>query len=209
MIEPWVNPRSEFYWFRRRVPARYRGFGMPAEVKFSLKTKDWDEALLLCNEHNLRLEREWRSTVVGRPADELTHRQIVALAGEFYSETVGTHADQPGGLLQWRQELSKVDRSKGFGGVLARSAYWSEARAFLQRKGIHLALHTAHEYAKKLGLRTPTAATLPPFLRELGLLVNVKGTERPSNAAILLFGVDPQRFFPHAIVSVTVDGKRL
>lgn len=138
MIEPWVNPRSEFYWFRRRVPARYRGFGVPAEVKFSLKTKDWDEALLLCNEHNLRLEREWRSTIVGRPADELTHRQIVALAGEFYSETVGTHADQPGGLLQWRQELSKVDRSKGFGGVLARSAYWSEARAFLQRKGIHL-----------------------------------------------------------------------
>ncbi|WP_342761075.1 site-specific integrase [Bradyrhizobium sp. CSS354] len=138
MIEPWVNPRSEFFWFRRRVPAKYRGFGMPAEIKFSLKTKDRDEALLLCNEHNLRLEREWRSTVVGRPADELSHRQIVALAGAFYSETVGTHADQPGALLQWRQELAKIGRSKGFRGALARSAYWGEARAFLQRKSIHL-----------------------------------------------------------------------
>jgi hypothetical protein len=47
MIEPWENPRSEFYWFRRRVPAVYRKFGMPAEIKFSLKTKDWDEAVYL------------------------------------------------------------------------------------------------------------------------------------------------------------------
>ncbi|MCK1463457.1 hypothetical protein IVB34_35150 [Bradyrhizobium sp. 2] len=73
---------------------------------------------------------------------------------------------------------------------------------------LDLALHTAHEYAKKLGLREPTAATLSTFLRELGLLVDVKGKEKPSNAAMLLFGTNPQRFFPHAIVSVTVDGKR-
>jgi hypothetical protein len=31
MIEPWVNPRSKFYWFRRRVPAKYRQFGLPTE----------------------------------------------------------------------------------------------------------------------------------------------------------------------------------
>ncbi|WP_457492094.1 SIR2 family protein [Tardiphaga sp. P5_C7] len=73
---------------------------------------------------------------------------------------------------------------------------------------LDLALHTAHEYAKKLGLREPTSATLPTFLRELGLLVDVKGTEKPSNAAMLLFGIHPQRFFPHAVVSVTIDGKR-
>lgn len=80
--------------------------------------------------------------------------------------------------------------------------------ATLSDLDLDLALHTSHEYAKKLGLRAPSAASLPAFLRELGLLVNVKGTERPSNAAMLLFGADPQRFFPHAIVSVTVDGKR-
>ncbi|WFU45385.1 hypothetical protein QA640_02515 [Bradyrhizobium sp. CB82] len=26
VIQPWVNPRSEFYWFRRRVPKAYRHF---------------------------------------------------------------------------------------------------------------------------------------------------------------------------------------
>ncbi|MET4035723.1 hypothetical protein ABIB94_007424 [Bradyrhizobium sp. JR7.2] len=50
MIEPWVNPRSKFYWFRRRVPAKYRQFGMPSEIKFSLETTDRDEAVLRCQE---------------------------------------------------------------------------------------------------------------------------------------------------------------
>ena len=96
MIEPWENPRSRFYWFRRRVPAKYRQFGMPAEIKFSLETTDRDEAVLRCQEHNLRLEREWRVSLVGTPPDELSHLQIVALAGEFYTEMITTHRDEPG-----------------------------------------------------------------------------------------------------------------
>jgi hypothetical protein len=71
-----------------------------------------------------------------------------------------------------------------------------------------LALSTAREYAQKLGLREPTAASLRPFLRELGLLVEDDGIERPSLAAILLFGREPQRFLPHAVVAVTTDAKR-
>ena len=47
-----------------------------------------------------------------------------------------------------------------------------------------------------------------PFLRELGLLVADGGVERPSIAAILLFGREPQRFLPHAIVTVTIDAKK-
>jgi phosphoribosylaminoimidazole-succinocarboxamide synthase len=43
MIQPWENPRSKFYWFRRRVPSAYRKFGLPAEIKFSLETTDWDK----------------------------------------------------------------------------------------------------------------------------------------------------------------------
>ncbi|UPJ53378.1 SIR2 family protein [Bradyrhizobium sp. 200] len=73
---------------------------------------------------------------------------------------------------------------------------------------LDLALRTAHEYSRKLKLRQPSAATLKPFLRELGLLVDVDGSERPSVAAILLFGREPQRFLPHAIVTTTIDGKK-
>ena len=71
---------------------------------------------------------------------------------------------------------------------------------------LDLALHTVHEYSQKLGLREPSAATLRPFLRELGLLVDDDGVECPSIAAILLFGRNPQRFLPHAVVTAT-DGE--
>jgi hypothetical protein len=73
---------------------------------------------------------------------------------------------------------------------------------------LDLALRTAHEYSQKLGLRESSAATLRPFLRELGLLVGDRGVERPSIAAVLLFGHEPQRFLPHAVVTVTIDAKK-
>jgi len=73
---------------------------------------------------------------------------------------------------------------------------------------LDLALRTAHEYSRKLGLREPSAATLRPFLQELGLLVDDGGIERPSIAAVLLFGRVPQRILPHAVVTATIDGKR-
>ena len=107
-------------------------------------------------------------------------------------------------------ELAGQQRNLGSPVSLSEQAFDDRpvADASLSDLDLDLALHTAHEYAKKLGLREPTSATLMTFLRELGLLIDVKWTEKPSNAAVLLFGANPQRFFPHAIVSVTVDGKK-
>jgi integrase len=142
MIQPWENPRSKFYWFRRRVPAPYRKFGMPAEIKFSLETSDWDEAVLRCQEENLKLERQWRSTLVSSPSTELSHRQIVALAGEFYAEMVAAHRDEPGRAIEWQQSLEKIDRRKRFFigpfGTHLRMTLGAEAQTFLQKKGIRL-----------------------------------------------------------------------
>lgn len=73
---------------------------------------------------------------------------------------------------------------------------------------LDLALMIARKYAGKLGLAEPTAAALRTFLAELGLVLNVEGVDRPSIAAVLLFGRDPQRFLPHAVVTLTVDGKK-
>jgi Domain of unknown function (DUF6538) len=56
MCEPWEHPRSKVWWFRRRVPARLTRFGLKGEIKESLGTKDWDEAVLLCAERNLEIE---------------------------------------------------------------------------------------------------------------------------------------------------------
>jgi hypothetical protein len=96
MIQPWTNPRSKYYWFRRRVPQEYLEFGMPSEIKFSLGTNARDEAVLRCQEENVKLERQWRAGLIGTPPDDLSHLQIVALAGEFYREMAATHRDEPG-----------------------------------------------------------------------------------------------------------------
>jgi hypothetical protein len=81
-------------------------------------------------------------------------------------------------------------------------------KATLADLNLDLALMTARQYAKKLGLAEPVAATLKAFLAELGLVLNVGGMERPSIAAMLLFGRDPQRFLPHAVVTLTINGKK-
>jgi hypothetical protein len=112
MIQPWENPRSKFYWFRRRVPMKYRRFGLPSEIKFSLATVDWDEAVIRCQEENLKLEREWRANLIGKPPDQLSHLQITALAGEFYAETVAGHRDEPGIPKRWQDSLSSVAEVK-------------------------------------------------------------------------------------------------
>lgn len=39
------------------ILAKYRTFGVPAEIKFSLGTTDLEEAKVKCQEKNLRLER--------------------------------------------------------------------------------------------------------------------------------------------------------
>jgi hypothetical protein len=142
MLEPWKNPRSTFWWFRRRVPKEYLRFGMPTEIKFSLGTKDFKEAEILCQEENLRLEREWRVTLVGTPPDEFSHLQIVALAGEFYAEMIATHRDEPGRAIDWQQSIEKADRRKRFFigpyGAHLRMTFGDEAQTFLRKKGIRL-----------------------------------------------------------------------
>jgi integrase len=142
MIQPWENPRSRFFWFRRRVPTRYLKFGMPAEIKFSLETADWDEAVLRCQEENLKLERAWHDNLVGLPPSDLTHLQITALAGEFYSEMVATHRDEPGRPVLWEDTLRAVADVKGRRilplGSLLRFAYGDEAQDFLRKRRVRL-----------------------------------------------------------------------
>lgn len=142
VIGPWKNPRSKVYWFRRRVPAKYRRFGMPAEIKFSLGTTDLEEAKILCQEENLKLEREWRANLVGEQPTQLTHLQITALAGEFYRETVAARRDEPGPLAEIERSLREhAKRKRPPIGPLDPHLYMTfgpEVRAFLQRKGIHL-----------------------------------------------------------------------
>ena len=80
MLQPIKKDHTKNYWFRRRVPAKYRKFGMPSEIKFSLGTADWDEAVLRCQEENLKLERTWRANLEGEPPSDLSHATPAELA---------------------------------------------------------------------------------------------------------------------------------
>lgn len=152
VIGPWKNPRSKVYWFRRRVPAKYRKFGMPAEIKFSLGTTDLEEAKILCQEENLKLERQWRANMVGERPTELTHLQITALAGEFYKETVAARRDEPGPQAEIERSLREhAKRKRPPIGPVDPHLYMTfgpEVRAFLQRKGIHLVGDRLHSFIR-------------------------------------------------------------
>jgi integrase len=144
MLSPWINPRSTSYWFRRRIPARYRKFGMPAEIKFSLETTIWEEAVALCAEHNLRLEREWKAGLVGEKPTPMSFRQIAGLAGEFYRETMATRSEEPGKPADIQAELSATKRRRfPPPGIPMHDrhlylGFSEEARRFLTTKGIIL-----------------------------------------------------------------------
>jgi len=150
MLKPWINPRSKFYWFRRRIPKACRRFGMPAEIKFSLETTDYQEALFRCNEHNLKLERQWQAALVGTPAVELSHLQITALAGEFYRDTVAARREDPGHRVDWEQSLARIDDVRSRRMLSSRTwrymYYSDEARAYLQSRGINLVDEAFHKF---------------------------------------------------------------
>jgi uncharacterized protein DUF6538 len=118
MSEPWVNPRSRFFWFRRRVPEEFSRLGLPREIKFSLETTDREEAQLRCAQINLDLERQWRQRLsrdlkwLNAPLNELSHLKIVALAGEFYRETVAAHRENPGPAEAWEKKLRTFEETK-------------------------------------------------------------------------------------------------
>ncbi len=71
-----------------------------------------------------------------------------------------------------------------------------------------LMISVMREYCAKLGRVPVTLETLPALMKEQGLLVDVAGTIVPTAGCILLFGKEPQARFPHAIVSVTIGGKK-
>ncbi len=69
-------------------------------------------------------------------------------------------------------------------------------------------LPVMREYCEKLGRVPVTHETLPGLLREQGFLVRVGASELVTAGALLLFGREPQKFFPHAVVSATISGKK-
>jgi hypothetical protein len=150
MLSPWKNPRSDNFWFRRRVPTHLVAFMGRREIKFSLGTSDPKLAQIRCLEENVKLERMWHERAHGPVETVLSHRQIVALAGEFYREMIAAHGDEPVSVEKWqgvidRDKQRKEEALKQVAPVFSfpkqvfvRSAFQDEVNEFLKSRGFNL-----------------------------------------------------------------------
>lgn len=80
--------------------------------------------------------------------------------------------------------------------------------ATLNDLDMDLALSVLTRYCDKLKRAPISSDTLHSLMREQGLLVKGDSGDRVTVGALLLFGKSPQTFFPHAVVSITEEGKK-
>lgn len=71
--------------------------------KVSLGTRDPAEARIRHAERLADLELRWAALRQGNA--KLTHKQIIAIAGEFYRSLIDDHADEPGDPSTWQYRL--------------------------------------------------------------------------------------------------------
>lgn len=81
-------------------------------------------------------------------------------------------------------------------------------RATAQDLDLDLALVVLQEYCRTLRRAPVGPETLVALFRELGLFTNHNSIEVPTVGCVLIFGRRPQDFFPQAVVSVSVSGKK-
>jgi hypothetical protein len=83
-----------------------------------------------------------------------------------------------------------------------------EERATIDDLDGDLMLSVMRDYCTKLKRAPVTRETLWALLREQGLLVTSAGREYPTRGCVLLFGRETGKYFPHAVVSATIGGKK-
>ncbi|RED22791.1 hypothetical protein BJ123_14033 [Rhodopseudomonas thermotolerans] len=126
------------------MPANLVAFmGGKREIKFSLGTSDPKLAEVIFREKNAEIERLWHEHLHGHQYAKLSQRQISALAGEFYQETIAAHRDNPGRAAEWDLELRRLrEKKRRFLPIPPnfhlRMSFAKEADAFLERKGLRL-----------------------------------------------------------------------
>lgn len=182
---PVRRPTSKKWWLRKRVPDRYRGIVGTAEVWRSLETKNQRRAAVLCAALSLELEEEWETALRARsalptngPRTSLSHKQVLALAGDAYREYVAEHDDEPGTVEERKAALAVHERR---GRPLIRHknyklyAYWQPILSFLDRRGLRLESESLERFAEAFFAARGSA--------EVDLLKNADGDYTKSEAA--------------------------
>lgn len=118
MPRPWSNPETGMFYYRARIPTDISknvlgesltvvvADGVVSKIKLgtgpvkvSLHTKDAGVAKVRHASVEAALRKRWEAVRQG-PV-ELTHKQVLALAGEWYRALVSSHEDEPGSEVGW------------------------------------------------------------------------------------------------------------
>ncbi|MDB5539676.1 MAG: integrase domain protein [Devosia sp.] len=103
MARPWKHPDTGIYWFRKRVPDALRAVVGKREEKFSLKTREPDEAKRLHAAALLEIETRWAN--LAQPEKGVTELEAMELARPCYEWLRQTFADNPSEQTVWDPDL--------------------------------------------------------------------------------------------------------
>jgi integrase len=94
MLHLWKHPESGIFYFRQAVPEGHRPAVGKREIKFSLRTTDPGEARLKYPDALARANAILQRAAGGQR--HLSHKEILALAGEWYRRELMRREDEPG-----------------------------------------------------------------------------------------------------------------
>jgi integrase len=94
MLHLWKHPKSGIFYFRQAVPEEQRPAVGKREIKFSLGTTDPKEAKLRYPDALAQANEILQRATGGQR--HLSHKEILALAGEWYRRELKRREDEPG-----------------------------------------------------------------------------------------------------------------
>jgi integrase len=106
MARPWKHPKTGIFWLRKRVPEDLRAVICKREEKFSLKTRDPDEAKILHAQALADLEQRWSN--LKAPPKPFSEREAHDLVAPAYEWWVNLHKDNPSEQALWKTKFFHV-----------------------------------------------------------------------------------------------------
>jgi integrase len=136
MSRPFKHKKTGVYWFRRVVPEKLRPIIGRTEFKESLRTKDPNQARALYPAIARKYDAIIEQAKQGGPLT-LSHQQVVALAGAWYTQRLKQDEQNPGDAEGLRS-LAGDYNAMIVSGELAegRKIVASEVDAVLRREGL-------------------------------------------------------------------------
>ncbi|WP_374437305.1 DUF6538 domain-containing protein [Tabrizicola sp.] len=167
MTRPTKHPTTGVYRIRKVVPKELRPIIGTAERIISLRTKGPTEAAKRAPAALRKIEHEFATARASlHPARRLTHREVIALCGALYRETVAHWEDDPGAPEGWElfaeQLYAELERDAATDQPIGPSvADLTDAQRLARQHGIAADADSIRRIARALyGTKLKAAETL-------------------------------------------------